>query len=97
MQAILPNDLSEESLADLQVGESAWAVPWVIRVSSDGRMWIDLGFTLDRKRNYRDGTAQLLVERVDVNYWKATLYRRYTWRRGDPIPAALVPLNEFVS
>jgi len=64
-QALLPPDLSELTLADLEVGDSAWTVPWAMWVDRDRKCWLHPDSAAHERGG---GTAQMLVARTEKGY-----------------------------
>jgi len=64
-QALLPDELREKTLADLEVGDSAWTVPWAMWVDNSNRCWLHPDCSASV---YGGGTLQMLVARRAHGY-----------------------------
>lgn len=92
MHATLPNGLSsrEHSIASMQVGSSAWTVPWAMYHDEDRKLWLNGNYTITSAPG---GTVQMMIRR-DKDGWhvNATQCRGHQWSGGgyvgkfEPIP-----------
>ncbi len=81
-QAVLPARLRERTLADLNVDESAYTVPWAMKADLDGNLWLSTHFPT---RNVSGGTVQMLVTRTR-NGWACDISLgcdNYRWSPGN--------------
>lgn len=78
MNAILPQERYEPTIAEMSIGESGYTVPWAMWPDMDGRLWIAGAYTLHDNPH---GTAAMKVTRhkdgyeVDIRSGHAAEYR----------------------
>lgn len=81
----LPDHLEEATIADMEIGESGWTVPWAAFADPNGRMWINGSYTIHKNSG---GTVGMLVVRKKSGYLidttKTRHCREYKWYRGTP-------------
>ena len=79
-QAILPARLRERTLADLDVDESAYTVPWAMKADLDGNLWLSTHFSANKRPG---GTVSMLVARTRDG-WSCDISEcdDYRWRPG---------------
>jgi hypothetical protein len=79
--AIVPEDRVEKELADLQVGESTWAVPWAIAITDDRKCYLDVSF---HQSDSPGGTVEMRVTRTKDG-WTAEVDRKSNvkWSRSN--------------
>lgn len=77
----LPEHLEEPTLGSMLVGESAWTVPWAMRITTDRRCYVDPRFTPHDRLH---GTASMRLTRVPDG-WQADLSEvgDFRWTPGD--------------
>lgn len=65
INARLPEDLETPSLRGIEIGQSAWSVPWAMEVDSERRCWLKATFTGHKDSG---GTVSMLVRRVEEGF-----------------------------
>lgn len=61
INARLPEDLETPSLQGMEIGQSAWSVPWAMEVDTERRCWLKASFTGEEEPC---GTVSMQVTRV---------------------------------
>lgn len=64
-QARLPSEFIEHTVGDLEVGESAYVVPWAMSLDADGLLWLDPRTGTDAEPG---GTVQMQITRTAQGY-----------------------------
>lgn len=98
MQAVLPDQLEEVTLADLIEGEEVWVVPWAMYADREGLLFLNGKYTFDL--DFQEGrTPTMKVAKTSDGYEvDVSLCRDGKWNRGEtcyvggalPIPVAKI-------
>lgn len=84
-QSVLDDADFESELKDMKIGESGWTVSWALEADEKNRPYLRLFHTY---MNSPHGTAQMLVQRLDKNYWQVQLPSGHKFHgKTNPNPA----------
>lgn len=76
----MPKSLLEKEIADMQVGDTGWAVPWAMCVDEDRQCWLNGKYTIHEAPG---GTVMMYIAHTALGYevdlGKCNDYR---WSRG---------------
>ena len=61
----LPSRLLERTIADLEIGEEGWTVPWAMFVDEDRRCYLNGNYPIVAEMR---GTAQMLIQDTKDGY-----------------------------
>lgn len=64
-QAVLPEDMEEDTVASMLTGESAYMVPWGMWVDNERHCWLHPGYTTHKRPG---GTVEMRVELREDGY-----------------------------
>lgn len=74
--AILPENMEQETIFKMVVGETGWIVPWALHVSPDGEMWIRGDYSIVHQEH---GTSCVQIKRASG---KVLVNRKHLERSG---------------
>jgi len=68
----------EDTIADMELGQVGWTVPWAICVDVGGQVWIRGDYAIHNEQSPSHQTIQLRVERLHDGV-AVTVPRGYKW------------------
>ena len=90
-QAQLPETCRKRTIAEMDIGESAWTVPWAMSADHHAKLWLRGDYLIELTPC---GTACLLVRRADDGWHvDASMVEDFTWSVGENLHPAWQPLR----
>lgn len=78
-QATLPLDMTEDTIAGMSPGTSAWTVPGAMSVDADMKCWLAASYTVHEEPG---GTVEMLVTRENDGSYSVRAPRSHKYSPG---------------
>ena len=93
--ATLPDSRYMVRIRDMEIGESAYVVPWAMHADGRGRCWLDGGIATTPQPW---STSDMLIRRTEAGYVVDITTTGYAWpREGVVNTAGRIPVAELVA